>query len=46
MKAYTQHFGTDAQPNLPARSAVPVADLAGPGMLVEIDMVLARPAAP
>ena len=46
MKAYTQHFGTAAQPNLPARSAVQVADLAGPGMLVEIDMVLARPAAP
>ncbi len=46
MKAYTQHFGTDAQPNLPARSAVQVADLAGPGMLVEVDMVLARPTAP
>ena len=43
MKAYTLHFGTEAQPNLPARSAVQVAGLAGPGMLVEIEVVLARP---
>jgi enamine deaminase RidA (YjgF/YER057c/UK114 family) len=43
MEAYTQYFGTRKQPNLPARSAVQVADLAAPGMLVEIEVVLARP---
>lgn len=43
MRAYTQHFGTKAQPNLPARSAVQVAGLAGEGMLVEVEVVLARP---
>ena len=45
MEAYTQFFGTPAQPNLPARSAVQVAGLAAPGMLVEVEVVLARPAA-
>jgi len=44
MEAYTQFFGTKDQPNLPARSAVQVADLAAPGMLVEIEVILARPA--
>ena len=44
MNAYTLHFGTEAQPNLPARSAVQVAGLAAPGMLVEIEVVLARSA--
>lgn len=43
MEAYTQHFGTEAQPHLPARSAVQVAGLAGDGMLVEIEVILARP---
>ncbi len=43
MKAYTKYFGTEEQPNLPARSAVQVAGLAGPGMLVEIEVILARP---
>jgi enamine deaminase RidA (YjgF/YER057c/UK114 family) len=43
MEAYTLYFGTKDQPNLPARSAVQVADLAAPGMLVEIEVVLARP---
>lgn len=44
MKAYTQYFGTEEQPNLPARSAIQIAGLAGgPGMLVEIEMVLAKP---
>lgn len=44
MKAYTQFFGTKDQPNLPARSAIQIAGLAGgPGMLVEVEMVLARP---
>jgi enamine deaminase RidA (YjgF/YER057c/UK114 family) len=42
MEAYTQFFGTPEQPNLPARSAVQVAGLAGPGMLVEIEVVLAK----
>ena len=42
MRAYTQYFGTKAQPNLPARSAVQVAGLAGDGMLVEIEIILAR----
>ena len=38
MKAYTQYFGTEEQPNLPARSAVQIAGLAGgPGMLVEVE---------
>jgi enamine deaminase RidA (YjgF/YER057c/UK114 family) len=45
MEAYTQFFGTAAQPVLPARSAVQVAALAGPGMLVEVEVILARPAA-
>ena len=43
MRAYRKYFGTDAQPNLPARSAFQVAGLAAPGMLVEIEIVLARP---
>ena len=43
MEAYTQYFGTEEQPNLPARSAVQIAGLARPGMLVEIEVILARP---
>ena len=43
MNAYTQYFGTDEQPNLPARSAIQIAGLAGDGMLVEVEVVLARP---
>jgi len=43
MAAYTQYFGTKEQPNLPARSAVQVAALAAPGMLVEVEVQLARP---
>lgn len=43
MRAYTQYFGTDAQPNLPARSALQVAGLARPGMWVEIEVMLVRP---
>jgi enamine deaminase RidA (YjgF/YER057c/UK114 family) len=42
MEAYTQYFGTKEQPNLPSRSAVQVAGLAGPGMLVEVEVVLAK----
>ena len=43
MRAYRKFFGTSAQPDLPARSAFQVAGLASPGMLVEIEVVLARP---
>lgn len=43
MRAYTRYFGTEEQPNLPARSAVQVAGLAAEGMLVEVEVVLARP---
>ena len=43
MKAYTKYFGTEEQPNKPARSAVQIAGLAGAGMLVEIEVVIARP---
>ncbi len=43
MEAYTQHFGKDAgRMNLPARSAVGVAQLAAPGMLVEVEAIYAR----
>ena len=44
MRAYTKYFGTEEQPNKPARSAIQIAGLAGgPNMLVEIEMVLAKP---
>jgi enamine deaminase RidA (YjgF/YER057c/UK114 family) len=46
MEAYTQYFGTPDQPNLPARSAVQVAGLAAPGVLVEIECVLAQKTGP
>lgn len=42
MEAYSQHFGTAAQPNLPSRSTVQVAGLVSPGMLVEIEVTLAK----
>jgi enamine deaminase RidA (YjgF/YER057c/UK114 family) len=42
MSAYTQYFGTPEQPNLPARSTVQVAGLVAPGMLVEIEVQLAK----
>ena len=42
MAAYSQFFGTAEQPNLPARSTVQVAGLVAPGMLVEIEVQLAR----
>jgi enamine deaminase RidA (YjgF/YER057c/UK114 family) len=42
MEAYTQFFGTPEQPNLPARSAVQVAGLASPGVMVEVEVVLAQ----
>lgn len=42
MAGYTQVFGTDAQPNLPARSVVQVAGLVNPEWLVEIEVIAAR----
>ena len=41
MRAYSQFFGTEAQPHLPARAAVQVAGLAN-GALVEIEVIAAR----
>ena len=43
MKGYVQFFGTQQQPNLPVRSVVQVVALAGPGMLVEIEVTAVRP---
>jgi cytochrome c553 len=43
MNAYRRFFGTEQQPNLPARSAFEIAGLASPGMLVEVEVVLVRP---
>jgi enamine deaminase RidA (YjgF/YER057c/UK114 family) len=43
MGAYTQFFGTKAQPNKPARSAMQVAALAAPGALVEIEVIAVKP---
>ncbi|NHN84660.1 hypothetical protein GOB93_08380 [Acetobacter musti] len=42
MKAYSQFFGTKAQPNLPVRSAFEVAHLANPGWLIEIEVTAVR----
>lgn len=42
MAAYTQFFGTPAQPNKPARVTVQVAALVAPGMLAEIEVQAAR----
>jgi enamine deaminase RidA (YjgF/YER057c/UK114 family) len=42
MAAYTQFFGTAAQPNKPARITSQVVSLVGPGMLVEIEVQAAR----
>jgi cytochrome c553 len=41
MRAYSQFFGTEEQPMLPARAAVQVAGLAR-GALIEIEVILAR----
>jgi enamine deaminase RidA (YjgF/YER057c/UK114 family) len=43
MGGYTQFFGTKDQPNKPARSAMQVAALAAPGMLVEIEVIAVKP---
>jgi enamine deaminase RidA (YjgF/YER057c/UK114 family) len=43
MEAYSQFFGTREQPNLPARSTVQVASLVQPGMMIEMEVILAKP---
>lgn len=43
MAGYTQFFGTQDQPNLPARSAVQVEALVSPSALVEIEVIAVRP---
>ncbi|MGB3493011.1 MAG: RidA family protein [Elainellaceae cyanobacterium] len=43
MEGYTQFFGTEDQPNLPARSAMQVAGLVNPGWLVEIEVIAVKP---
>ena len=40
--SYTEFFGTAAQPNKPARSAMQVAALAAPWALVEIEVIAVR----
>lgn len=42
MAGYTQFFGTPEQPNKPSRATIQVAALAGPGYLVEIEVVAAK----
>ncbi|WP_205127660.1 MULTISPECIES: RidA family protein [Okeania] len=42
MEGYTQFFGTQDQPRLPARSVMQVAGLANPGWLVEIEVTAVR----
>lgn len=42
MKGYSQFFGTEAQPNKPARVVMQVGALANPGWLVEIEVQAAR----
>jgi enamine deaminase RidA (YjgF/YER057c/UK114 family) len=43
MAGYTKFFGTKEQPNKPARSTFQVAALAGPGILVELEVIAVRP---
>jgi enamine deaminase RidA (YjgF/YER057c/UK114 family) len=40
--AFSQFFGSNDQPNKPARAAVKVAALVVPGTLVEIELIAAR----
>jgi len=42
MRAYSKHFGTDEQPNKPARSAIQIAALVRPNVFVEVEVILAR----
>ncbi len=43
MAGYSQFFGTKEQPNKPARSAVQVAGLVVPGVLLEVEVIAAKP---
>ncbi len=43
MEGYVKYFGTEQQPNLPARSTMQVAGLVNPGFLVEIEVTAVRP---
>jgi 2-iminobutanoate/2-iminopropanoate deaminase len=43
MAVYTQHFGSAAQPNKPARSTVQVASLVAAGALIEVEVIAVRP---
>jgi len=43
MKAYVKYFGTEDQPNKPARSAFQIAALARPNVFIEVEMVIAKP---
>jgi enamine deaminase RidA (YjgF/YER057c/UK114 family) len=43
MEGYKQFFGTEAQPNKPARITSQVAALVAPGMMAEIEVLAARP---
>ena len=43
MKSYLRHFGTATTPNRPTRAAFQVANMAGPGFLVEIEVTAAIP---
>ena len=42
MEGYKTFFGTEAQPNKPARAAFHVQALAGPGALLEIEFIAAK----
>lgn len=42
-KAFSRFFGTDKQPNKPARSAFEIAGLGSPTMFVEIEVIAVRP---
>jgi enamine deaminase RidA (YjgF/YER057c/UK114 family) len=44
MTAYREFFGTETQPNRPARSTMAVDGLVDPGWLVEIEVTAAAPA--
>ncbi len=43
MASYKKFFGTEEQPNKPARSTVQVAALVAPGALVEIEVIAVKP---
>jgi enamine deaminase RidA (YjgF/YER057c/UK114 family) len=43
MRSYSKYFGTEEQPNKPARSAFQIAALARENVFIEVEVVLARP---